>query len=115
MNAVLASVFRPHFRDFHLLLDEQAHQICAMTDPITGRMRNTDGTTLRSIGHIAHVQRIKDNGAQYLDARDMFAELHEDSQSLAARLREVRHGELLENWINETERRSGFLFEASHC
>jgi starvation-inducible DNA-binding protein len=137
MNAVLADVFAlyvktknfhwhmsgPHFRDYHLLLDEQADQIYAMTDPIAERIRKTGGTTLRSIGHIARLQRIKDNDAQYVEARDMLAELREDNQSLTARLREVHEvvdelhdiatASLLENWIDETERRSWFLFEAS--
>jgi starvation-inducible DNA-binding protein len=137
MNAILADVFAlylktknfhwhmsgPHFRDYHLLLDEQADQIYAMTDPIAERIRKTGGSTLRSIGHIARLQRIKDNDAEYVDPLDMLAELREDNQSLAARLREV-HGvvdevhdiataSLIENWIDETERRTWFLFEAS--
>jgi starvation-inducible DNA-binding protein len=137
MNAVLADVFAlylktknfhwhmsgPHFRDYHLLLDEQSDQIYAMTDPIAERIRKVGGTTLRSIGHIARLQRIKDNEADYVDPQDMLAELREDNQTLAARLREV-HDEvdelrdiatasLIENWIDETERRVWFLFEAS--
>ena len=113
----------PHFRDYHLLLDEQADQIYAMTDPIAERIRKVGGMTLRSIGHIARLQRIKDNDADYVDARDMLAELREDNQSLTARLREVHEvvdelndiatASLLENWIDETERRAWFLFEAS--
>jgi len=113
----------PHFRDYHLLLDEQADQIYAMTDPIAERIRKVGGTTLRSIGHIAKLQRIKDNDADYVDAQDMLAELREDNQSLAARLREVHDvvdevrdiatASLIENWIDETERRTWFLFEAS--
>ncbi len=137
MNAILADVFAlylktknfhwhmsgPHFRDYHLLLDEQADQIYAMTDPIAERIRKVGGTTLRSIGHIARLQRIKDNDADYVDAGDMLAELREDNQSLTARLREVHEvvdelndiatASLLENWIDETERRAWFLFEAS--
>ena len=137
MNAILADVFAlymktknfhwhmsgPHFRDYHLLLDEQADQIYAMTDPIAERIRKVGGMTLRSIGHIARLQRIKDNDADYVDARDMLAELREDNQSLTARLREVHEvvdelndiatASLLENWIDETERRAWFLFEAS--
>jgi starvation-inducible DNA-binding protein len=137
MNAILADVFAlymktknfhwhmsgPHFRDYHLLLDEQADQIYAMTDPIAERIRKTGGMTLRSIGHIARLQRIKDNDAQYVDAKDMLAELREDNQALTGRLREVHEvvdalhdiatASLLENWIDETERRGWFLFEAS--
>src|SRR3984957_3752075 len=137
LNALLADVFTlylktknfhwhmsgPHFRDYHLLLDEQSDQIYAMTDPIAERIRKVGGTTLRSIGHIARLQRIKDNDADYVDAQDMLAELREDNQSLAARLREVHDvvdevrdiatASLIENWIDETERRVWFLFEAS--
>ena len=137
LNALLADFFAlylktknfhwhmsgPHFRDYHLLLDEQADQIYAMTDPIAERIRKVGGMTLRSIGHIARLQRIKDNDADYVDARDMLAELREDNQSLTARLREVHEvvdelndiatASLLENWIDETERRAWFLFEAS--
>jgi starvation-inducible DNA-binding protein len=137
MNGILADVFAlylktknfhwhmsgPHFRDYHLLLDEQADQIYAMTDPIAERIRKVGGTTLRSIGHIARLQRIKDNDAEYVDAQDMLAELREDNQSLTARMREVHEvvdelndiatASLLENWIDETERRAWFLFEAS--
>ncbi len=137
MNAILADVFAlylktknfhwhmsgPHFRDYHLLLDEQADQLYAMTDPIAERIRKTGGSTLRSIGHIARIQRIKDNDAEYVEPLDMLAELREDNQTLAARLREVHEvvGEhldiatasLIENWIDETERRTWFLFESS--
>ena len=137
MNAILADVFAlylktknfhwhmsgPHFRDYHLLLDEQADQIYAMADPIAERIRKVGGSTLRSIGHIARLQRIKDNDAEYVDPLDMLAELREDNQSLAARLREVHDvvneardiatASLIENWIDETERRTWFLFEAS--
>jgi starvation-inducible DNA-binding protein len=137
MNAILADVFAmylktknfhwhmsgPHFRDYHLLLDEQADQLYAMTDPIAERIRKTGGSTLRSIGHIARIQRIKDNDAEYVDPLDMLAELREDNQTLAARLREVHDmvdehrdiatASLIENWIDETERRVWFLFESS--
>ncbi len=137
MNAILADVFAlylktknfhwhmsgPHFRDYHLLLDEQADQLYAMTDPIAERIRKVGGATLRSIGHIARLQRIKDNDADYVDPMDMLAELREDNQSLAARLREVHDvvdelrdvatASLIENWVDETERRVWFLFEAS--
>jgi starvation-inducible DNA-binding protein len=137
MNAILADVFAlylktknfhwhmsgPHFRDYHLLLDEQADQLYAMTDPIAERIRKTGGSTLRSIGHIARIQRIKDNDADYVDPLDMLAELREDNKTLAARLREVHDvvdehrdiatASLIENWIDETERRTWFLFESS--
>ena len=137
MNGILADVFAlymktknfhwhmsgPHFRDYHLLLDEQADQLYEMTDPIAERIRKTGGSTLRSIGHIARIQRIKDNDAEYVDPLDMLAELREDNQSLAGRLREVHEvvdeagdvatASLIENWIDETERRTWFLFEAS--
>jgi len=113
----------PHFRDYHLLLDEQADQIYAMGDPIAERVRKVGGTTLRSVGHIARLQRIKDNDADYVDALDMLAELREDNKTLAARLREVHDvcddhrdiatASLIEVWIDETERRTWFLFEAS--
>ena len=113
----------PHFRDYHLLLDDQADQIYAMTDPIAERIRKVGGTTLRSIGHIARMQRIADNDADFVEPSDMLAELREDNKSLAARLREA-HGvcdehediataSLIEVWIDETERRTWFLFEAS--
>jgi starvation-inducible DNA-binding protein len=137
MNGILADVFAlylktknfhwhmsgPHFRDYHLLLDEQADQLYAMTDPIAERIRKTGGSTLRSIGHIARAQRIKDNDADYVDPLDMLAELREDNLTLAARLREVHDmvdelrdiatASLIENWIDETERRTWFLFESS--
>jgi starvation-inducible DNA-binding protein len=103
MNAILADVFAlylktknfhwhmsgPHFRDYHLLLDEQADQVYAMADPIAERIRKVGGSTLRSIGHISRLQRIKDNDAEYVDPLDMLAELREDNKTLAARLREV--------------------------
>jgi starvation-inducible DNA-binding protein len=105
------------------MLDEQADQIYAMGDPIAERVRKVGGTTLRSIGHIARLQRIKDNDADYVDALDMLAELREDNKALAARLREVHNvcddhrdiatASLIEVWIDETERRTWFLFEAS--
>src|SRR5271168_4966102 len=103
MNGVLADVFAlylktknfhwhmsgPHFRDYHFLLDEQADQLFAMTDPIAERIRKTGGLTLRSIGHVARLQRIHDNDAEYVEPLDMLVELREDNQILAARLREV--------------------------
>ncbi len=137
MNGVLADVFAlylktknfhwhmsgPHFRDYHVMLDEQADQLYAMTDPIAERIRKVGGTTLRSIGHIARTQRILDNDADYVEPSDMLAELREDNKTLVTRLREA-HGvcddhqdiataSFIEVWIDETERRTWFLFEAS--
>lgn len=110
-----------HFRDYHLLLDEQASQIFAMTDAIAERVRKIGGTTLRSIGHINRLQRIPDNDADYVTPLDMLAELRDDNMQMAARMRETHslcetHGDIatasfLENWIDETERRVWFLFE----
>ena len=113
----------PHFRDYHLLFDEQAEQLDAMTDPVAERVRKIGGTTLRSIGHIARLQRVLDNDADYVEPEDMLAELREDNAALAARLREA-HGlceqhrdvataSLIEVWLDETERRAWFLFETS--
>jgi starvation-inducible DNA-binding protein len=137
MNGILADVFAlylktknfhwhmsgPHFRDYHLLLDEQADQIYAMADPIAERIRKVGGTTLRSIGHIARIQRVLDNDADYVEPEDMLAELREDSKTLAASLRaahevcevhnDIATTSLIEVWIDETERRTWFLFEAS--
>src|SRR3954452_2103512 len=137
MNAILADVFAlylktknfhwhmsgPHFRDYHLLLDEQADQLFAMTDPIAERVRKIGGLTLRSIGHIAQLQRISDNDAEFVDPSDMLAELREDNKSLAERLREAHNvceehrdlatGSLIEVWIDETERRTWFLYESN--
>jgi starvation-inducible DNA-binding protein len=106
-----------------LLLDEQGDQIFAMTDPIAERVRKLGGTTIRSIGHIARLQRVLDNDAEYVEPEDMLAELRDDNKTLASRLREA-HGvceehediataSLIEVWIDETERRTWFLFEAS--
>jgi starvation-inducible DNA-binding protein len=113
----------PHFRDYHLLLDEQATQIFNMTDPIAERGRKIGGTTIRSVGHIARLNRLADNDAEYVTPQDMLAELREDNMQLAAEMRELHelcdeHGDvatasLLEVWIDETERRTWFLFEAS--
>jgi len=137
MNGILADVFAlwfktknfhwhmsgPHFRDYHLLLDEQADQLYEMTDPIAERIRKTGGSTLRSIGHVARIQHIKDNDADYVDPLDMLAELRDDNKSLTASLRAVHNvcdeygdvatASLLEVWIDETERRTWFLFEAT--
>jgi starvation-inducible DNA-binding protein len=137
MNGILADVFAlylktknfhwhmsgPHFRDYHLLLDEQADQLYAMTDPIAERIRKIGGATLRSIGHIARTQRVLDNDANYVEPQDMLAELREDNKELAGRLREAHNvcdehrdiatASLIEVWIDETEQRTWFLFEAS--
>ena len=137
LNAILADVFAlylktknfhwhmsgPHFRDYHLLLDEQSDQLYAMTDPIAERIRKIGGNTLRSIGQIARMQRVADNDADYVEPLDMLAELREDNKMLAAHLRQVHElcdkhrdiasASLIEVWIDETERRTWFLFEAS--
>jgi len=137
MNAILADVFAlylkyknfhwhvsgPHFRDFHLMLDEQSEQLLATTDPIAERIRKIGGTTIRSIGQVHHMQRVLDNDAVFVTPMDMMAELREDNAMLAARLREV-HGlcneyddiataSLIETWVDEAERRAWFLFETS--
>jgi starvation-inducible DNA-binding protein len=135
MNAILADVFAlylktknfhwhmsgPHFRDYHLLLDEHSDQLYAMTDPIAERIRKLGGLTIKSIGHISRIQRVLDNDADYVDPPDMIAELAEDNQTLATRLREahdlcdehrdVATASLIEVWIDETERRTWFLTE----
>ena len=113
----------PHFRDYHLMLDEQGDQIFAMTDPIAERARKLGGTTLRSIGHIGRQQRIKDNDADFVRADGMLIELMRDNLTLAQTMREVHvicddakdvaTASLLENWLDETERRTWFLFESS--
>jgi starvation-inducible DNA-binding protein len=137
MNAILADVFAlylktknfhwhmsgPHFRDYHLLLDEHADQLFAMTDPIAERVRKIGGVTLRSIGQISQLQRVSDNNADYVEPSDMLAELREDNKNLAASLREAHnvceeHRDLatasqIEVWIDETERRTWFLFESA--
>ena len=113
----------PHFRDYHLLLDEQGEQIFATTDAIAERVRKIGGTTLRSIGHIARLQRVADNDADFVTPMDMLAELRDDNGQLVTRMRETHdlcdeHGDvatasLIEVWIDEAERRTWFLFEAS--
>ncbi len=113
----------PHFRDYHLLLDEQAAQILAITDALAERARKIGGTTLRSIGHVARLQRVLDNDADYVSPQDMLAELREDNAQLAVRMRETHalcdeHGDvasasLLETCIDEAEQRTWFLFEAA--
>jgi starvation-inducible DNA-binding protein len=112
-----------HFRDLHLLFDEHGDQIFAMTDAIAERVRKIGGTTLRSIGQIARLQRVDDNDADFVTPSDMLAELREDNKDLVARMREVHDlcdeardvasASLIENWIDETERRVWFLYEAS--
>ncbi len=111
-----------HFRDYHLLLDEQASQIFAITDDIAERVRKLGGTTLRSIGHVGRLQRIADNDAEFVTPLDMLAELRDDNMRLTAAMREnhelcdehsdVASASLLENWIDEAERRTWFLYEA---
>jgi starvation-inducible DNA-binding protein len=113
----------PHFRDYHLLLDDQAGQILATTDAIAERVRKIGGATLRSIGQISRLQRVLDNEADYVTALDMLAELRTDNLELASRMRQTHtlcdeHGDvatasLLEVWIDEAEGRIWFLFEAS--
>jgi starvation-inducible DNA-binding protein len=115
----------PHFRDYHLLLDEQADQIFATTDALAERVRKIGGTTLRSIGHVGRLQRILDNDADFVTPADMLAELRDDNKQLAASLREThglcdKHGDvasasLLEIWIDEAEKRTWFLFEAGRA
>src|SRR5205823_7283801 len=113
----------PHFRDYHLMLDEQGDQIFATTDAIAERARKIGGTTLRSIGHIGRLQRILDNDGDFVTPMDMLAELRDDNRQITAAMRET-HGlcdeygdvataSLLENWIDEAERRTWFLFEAT--
>ena len=137
LNALLADVFSlylktknfhwhmsgPHFRDYHLLLDEHGDQLFAMTDEIAERVRKIGGTTIRSIGHIARLKRIPDNDADFVTAEDMLAELHEDEKALTLSMRavhtlcddaeDVATASLLENWIDESQRRSWFLFEST--
>lgn len=113
----------PNFRDYHLLLDEQSEQVFAMTDPMAERARKIGGTTLRSSGHVARLQRLKDNDAEYVTPLDMLAELRDDNKQLVEYMREthslcdehedVATASLLENWIDETERRVWFLFETT--
>ena len=112
----------PHFRDYHLMLDEQSAEILAMTDPMAERARKIGQPTLRSIGQIAKESRIADNDADYVDPLDMLAELRDDNGELIGRMREVHdlcdeHNDvatasLLENWIDESEKRVWFLFES---
>lgn len=113
----------PHFRDFHLLLDDHGDQLFAMTDDIAERVRKIGGTTIRSIGHIGRLQRIADNDADFVTPEDMLSELHEDEKALTLSMRavhtlcddagDVATASLLENWIDQSQRRSWFLFEAT--
>jgi len=136
LNVLLADVFAlylktknfhwhvsgPHFHDYHLLLDEQADQLYATTDPIAERVRKLGGVTLRSIGQISRLQRVADNDADYVTAPDMLAELRDDNQQLVSRMRQahvvcgehndVATASLIEVWIDEAERRVWFLYEA---
>jgi starvation-inducible DNA-binding protein len=112
----------PHFRDYHLLLDEQSDEIFAATDVIAERVRKIGGTTLRSIGHIARLQRVADNDEGYVPPEDMFAELLDDNRRLIVNFRlahtlcdeggDVASASLIENWIDEAEKRAWFLHEA---
>jgi starvation-inducible DNA-binding protein len=137
LNALLADTFGlhlktknfhwhmsgPHFRDYHLLLDEHGDQLFSMTDEIAERVRKIGATTIRSIGDIARLQRIRDNDAEYVTQEDMLSELHEDEKAFTLSMRavhkvcddagDVATASLLENWIDQSQRRSWFLFEAT--
>ncbi|MFZ0745806.1 MAG: DNA starvation/stationary phase protection protein [Terracidiphilus sp.] len=137
LNALLADVFAlylktknfhwhmsgAHFRDYHLLLDEHATQIFGISDDIAERVRKIGGTTIRSIGHIAKLQRIADNDQEFVPARDMLLELHSDNKALvesfrsahevASKANDYATTSLIEVWIDEAERRAWFLFEAT--
>ncbi|WP_416423541.1 DNA starvation/stationary phase protection protein [Pseudomonas sp. App30] len=137
LNRLLADVFAlylktknfhwhvsgPHFRDYHLLLDDHATEIFAMVDAIAERTRKIGGNSLRSIGHIARLKSVLDNDAEFVQPLDMLAELQGDNKGLAAYMREVHElcdkyndiatASLIENWIDETEQRTWFLFETS--
>ena len=137
LNALLADVFAvylktknfhwhmsgPHFRDYHLLLDDHADQLFAITDEIAERARKIGGATIRSIGHIARLQRIADNDAAFVTPADMLSELREDEKALVLSMRsvhvlcddagDVATASALETWIDQAQRRSWFLFEAT--
>jgi len=137
LNALLADLFAlylktknfhwhmsgPHFRDFHLLLDDHGDQIFAMTDDVAERVRKIGGTTIRSIGQISRLQRILDNDAEFVTPADMLSELREDEKALVLYMRavhalcdsagDVATASLLENWIDQSQRRSWFLFEST--
>jgi starvation-inducible DNA-binding protein len=139
LNPLLADVFAlylktknfhwhvsgPHFRDYHLMLDEQGEQLFDMTDMIAERVRKIGGTTLRSIGDIARRQRVRDNDEPFVAPLDMLAELCADNKMLVAELRkahdvtdkhrDIASSSLIENWIDESERRTWFLYEASRA
>ena len=137
LNALLADAFAlylktknfhwhisgPHFRDYHLMLDEHADAIFATTDPLAERVRKLGGTTLRSIGHISKIQTLQDNDDQFVGPNEMLRELMADNKAVAAAMRkahelcdehkDVASASLLEMYIDETEKRTWFLFEAS--
>jgi starvation-inducible DNA-binding protein len=137
LNALLADVFTLylktknfhwhmsgiHFRDYHLLLDDHGDQLFAITDDVAERVRKIGGTTVRSIGHIARLQRIQDNDAEFVTAPDMLSELREDDKALLLSMRavhvlcddagDVATASLLENWIDQSQRRIWFLFEST--
>lgn len=137
LNLLLADVFAlfvktknfhwhvsgPHFRDYHLLFDDQAAEILGMVDRIAERVRKVGGTTIHSIGHIAQLQRVSDNNADYVEPSGMLAELYQDNLDLTTRLREVHSvcdeyndtatTSLIDGWIDESEQRSWFLYESS--
>ena len=137
LNALVADVFAlylktknfhwhmsgPHFRNYHLLLDDHGDQLFAMTDDLAERSRKLGGPTIRSIGHIARLQRIADNDADFVTPKDMLSELHEDEKALVLRMRalhtlcddagDVATASLLENFIDQSQRRSWFLFETT--
>ena len=137
LNALLADVFAlylktknfhwhmsgPHFRDYHLMLDDHGDQLFAMTDDIAERVRKIGGLTIRSIGNIARLQRLKDNDADYVTPQDMLSELREDEEAIVLSMLavhavcddagDVATASLLENWIDLAQRRSWFLFEAT--
>ena len=113
----------PHFRDYHLMLDEQADAIFATTDPLAERVRKLGGTTLRSIGHVSKIQTLQDNDDQFVGPNEMLRELMQDNKHVTAAMRkahevcdeagDVASASILENFIDETERRTWFLFEAT--
>ena len=139
LNAILADTFAlymktknfhwhvsgPHFRDYHLLFDEQATEILAVTDGLAERVRKIGGATLRSIGNISRLQRVQDDDRDFVPAGDMLRELMDDNKTLANVMREaheladehqdVATASLLEVWIDEAEKRVWFLFEASRA
>jgi len=137
LNALVADVFAlylktknfhwhmsgPHFRDYHLLLDDHGDQLFAMTDDLAERARKLGGPAIRSIGHIARLQRVIDNDADFVTPKDMLSELHEDEKALVLHMRalhtlcddagDVASASLLENFIDQSQRRSWFLFETT--